>query len=69
MYLLLWDKRKAFGRVTEAEETVNDLKMIGEIHKHEFIVFNVDCYVVHDNYMTSHHVDTICFFLCSNAMT
>jgi hypothetical protein len=62
MYLLLRDKRKAYDRVREAEETVNDLKMIGEVHKHEFIVFNVDSYVFHDNYMMWHHVDTICFF-------
>jgi len=59
MYLLLWDKRKAYGRVREAEETVNDLKVIREVNKNEFIVFNVDCYVCSDNYMMWHHVDII----------
>jgi len=61
MYLLLWDKRRAYGRVREAEETVNDLKVIRKVHKHEFIVFNVDSYIFHDNYMMWYHVDTSFF--------
>ena len=67
MHLLLWDKRQAYGKVREAEETVNDLKMIREVHRHGFMLFNVDCYELRDNYMMWHHVDTI--FLCSNAVT